>query len=397
MKKQPKIFKFSLLIALLSCLGLGYYFYNKNAIADEGGAPGGMPQAMPVTVNVIEPSKTQLWQDYSARLEAIEFAEIRPQVSGRITEIKFQDGEQVEKGDILYVIDPRPFEAALNEAKAELSAARIDATLREKELNRAKDLIATNAISRRIYDERVSRAEAANAAVQRAKAMVESAEINVDFAYIKAPISGKIGRAEIKVGNVVEATIGAPVLTSIVSTEKIYADFEVDEQSYLNFIKAQVKNKDEKKDIPVKLFLNGPNGLSFDGIVDSFDNRIDVNNGTIRARAVFDNADGILIPGMFANIQVGSPDEIEVILLTEAAIGTDQDRKFVYVVGENNIAQYREISTGKSQNGKRIITSGLSAGDKVIIDGLMRLRPDMPVAPQIENQKPVQTSKVNNS
>lgn len=390
-QKKSKLLSGAALVVVLGLSVVGYGLYNNHAIASqEEQVVQQQPQAMPVTVTIVEPVEAQIWRDFSARMEAIEFAEIRPQVNGRITEIRFQDGQMVKKGDILYVIDPRPYQAALNEANAELASAQTDASLAQKELDRARDLIDTNAISQRVLDERLSRARSAYASVDRAKAMVEQAEINLDYAFVKAPISGRIGRAEIKVGNVVESNANAPLLTSIVATDRIFADFDVDEQTYLSFIQSIKQTGGQEESIPVKLYLNGENGLSYDGVIDSFDNRIDVTNGTIRARAIFDNNDGILIPGMFANIKVGSPDAKSLIMISETAIGTDQDRKFVYVVDDNNVVQYRAITTGDSQKGNRIVTSGLNAGDKVITEGLMRIRPEMTVDPQTNVDKVAQ-------
>ncbi|MEM6781696.1 MAG: efflux RND transporter periplasmic adaptor subunit [Pseudomonadota bacterium] len=381
-QKTPVLSTSLALIVSAILVLFGHSLY-KQASAEEVQA-GQQPQAMPVQTLTVEAVPTQLWRDFSARMEAVEFAEIRPQVSGRINEIRFKDGETVEKGDILYVIDPRPFKAALDQAKAELSSARSEATLAQTELKRAQDLIKTNAVSQRVLDERDSHAKATRAAVNRAKAILDQAEINLDYAYVKAPISGRIGRAEIKVGNLVEANINAPVLTSIVATDKIFADFEVDEKTYLTFVKSKAQTEAKEQPIPVKLYLNGEDSLVYDGVVDSFDNRIDVSNGTIRARALFENSDGILIPGMFANIKVGSSSIENLITVPETAIGTDQDRKFVYVVDEENMARYREVKTGDSYKGSRVITSGLSAGDMIITEGLIRIRPDMPVSPQVQ-------------
>jgi len=391
-KKKYKIIPLIILATVIFASFVGYNLFFKSAKADEegNGAQSQAGNVMPVQVQIVEAVDTQLWREFSARLEATQFAEIRPQISGRIINIRFKDGANVSKGDILYVIDPRPYEAALNEAKAELKLAKTEADLSEKDLRRAKGLIDSNAISQRILDERKSRVQSAKAAIDQATAKIETARINLDYAYLKAPISGRAGRAEIKVGNLVEANINAPTLTTIISTKKIYADFEVDEQTYLTFVRAMV-NDDKKLDIPVKLFLSDGEEAVAKGVIDSFDNRIDVTNGTIRARALFENDKDLLVPGMFAKVKVGSPNNSKLITISEKAIGTDQDRKFVYTVNSENIVKYREVEIGESQNGRRIIKNGLEEGDKVITQGIIRLRPDMLVEPNIQLNEVIST------
>jgi multidrug efflux system membrane fusion protein len=203
---------------------------------------------------------------------------------------------------------------------------------------------------------------------------------------VKAPISGRVGRAEIKVGNLVGAGPSAPLLTSIVSTDGVYADFEVDEQTYLKYIRGTARDLAEESMVPVKLSLGGDT-KEYRGTIQSFDNRIDSTSGTIRARALFDNEDGALLPGMFASIKMGSPSEQTKIMIDERAIGTDQNRKFVYVVNDQNMVEYRAVDIGESIEGMRVINSGLNDGDKVITDGIIKIRPGMPVTPQVaENQ-----------
>ncbi len=377
-----------LLGLLIAAAGILYITHKDGVKAAEGGALA--PQAMQVSVQVVRPEPVQIWNDFSARLEAFDFAEIRPQVSGTITEVKFQDGQQVETGDVLFVIDPRPYEAAVKQAEAAVNAARNESTLAQKELSRAKELVDKGAVSVRILDERQARARVASANIASARAQLDRAKIDLDYAYVKAPISGRTSRVEVKVGNLVEAGSGAPVLTSIVSTDMIYADFDVDEQTYVRSIRSSVRDPESEKSIPVKLFVEG-DGTEYTGHIDSFDNRIDPSTGTIRARALFENKDGALLSGMFAKVKMGSPVNEEKILVTERAIGTDQDRKYVYVVNGENMTEYREVKIGVSTKGKRVILSGLSAGEKIITDGIIRIRPGMPVDPQISDPQPTQT------
>lgn len=339
----------------------------------------GQNQAMPVSVEIIEPQPVKIWKDYSARLDAVNYAEIRPQVSGVVTEIKFQSGQIVEKGDVLYVIDPRPYKAEVERAQAELNAIYNDIALAKKEVERAENLIQMDALSKSVYDTRQNALKVAQASAGSAKAQLEQAKINLDFAYVKAPITGQVSRDEVKLGNLVEAGPNAPLLTSIVSSQGIFADFEIDEATYIHKL---LGTQDAETKIPVRITLNTADRV-FEGYIESFDNRINPATGTIRARALFANEDGALLPGMFATVQMGSMSDENQILLTERAIGTDQDRRFVFVVNDENKVEYRPVQTGASMDGMRIILSGLAQGDRVINDGLIRIRPDMVVDPQV--------------
>ncbi len=374
---KKAIIAVSLVILLI---GTAVYFSAQAKDEPEGGSVQ-QGQAMPVTVEVIKTEPVQIWKNFSARLEAVEFAELRPQVSGVITDIKFINGQTVEKGDVLFVIDTRSYQAEVDRARAELNSAYTEINLAKKELERAKNLVEADAISKRIYDERLNTLKVSQARASSSKAQLEQAKIDLDFANVKAPISGQVSRDEVTVGNLVEAGPNAPLLTTIVSTKGVYADFEVDERTYLR----EVRNiSQEEAKIPVRLKLNDDNQI-FEGFVQSFDNRIDTTSGTIRARAFFPNENQILLPGMFANIEMGSASPVNAVLLTERAISTDQDRKFVYVVNEENKATYREVTLGDSVEGERIIISGLNDGDKVITEGIIRIRPDTPVQPNVKD------------
>ncbi len=382
-KRSKKYVVIGAIFLVIAGVG-GFYHFQKPADAKD--APSAQQQqAMPVDVAIVKTQPISIWKSFSARMQAVNYAQLRPQVSGTIAEIRFEDGQDVEKGDVLYVMDPRPYEAIVNQIKAELNAAKNNATLANKELKRAEGLIKSNAVSKRIYDERVSSNDIAQATVQGVQARLDRAQIDLDYAYVKAPFSGRVGRAEITKGNLVEAGPNAPVLTTIVSDEGIYADFEVDEQTYLTHIRNVAKNQKAEANIPVRISIP-QTGEKLEGFMHSFDNVIDNSSGTIRARAFLPNTNNELLPGMYANVEIGSAAPQNVIVITERAIMTDQDRKIVMLVGEGNTVTPRPVSVGESINGKRIITSGLNEGDKVIVEGVMRIRPGMPVTPQVVSE-----------
>jgi membrane fusion protein, multidrug efflux system len=348
-----------------------------NAIAQHEG--GEMPP-MPVPYVTIEEKPVQIWKEFSGRLSAVDYVEIRPQVSGLIQKVHFKDGQIVKKGELLYSIDPRPYEAAVAQARSEVAAAKDDSDYAQKELARAEELLKTGAISKQGYDERVNAQRVNKSGSAGANARLKAALVDLDHATIEAPIDGRISRPEITEGNLVSAA-SAPLLTSIVSEKDIYADFEVDEQTYLNFVRGGTsKDVTAEQSIPVRLLLKGDD-KPYEGTIKSFDNKISPTSGTIRARATFANDDGALLPGMFARVQIGSVGTENKITITEKAVLTDQNRKYVYVVGEGNAATYREVKLGETVNNERIIASGLEPGDKVIVDNLMKIRPGAKVQP----------------
>lgn len=339
-------------------------------------------QAMPVEVVIIEEKVMRLWKEFSGRLTAVDYVEIRPQATGLITEVNFEDGQLVSKGDILYIIDPRPLKAIVAQKKANLIASQNRYDLADKELKRAVDLTEKKMVTQQFYDDRMSAKLVANATMNRAEAELSEAEINLSYAYIKAPISGRVSRAELTEGNLVSAGSEAPLLTSIVSNERIYADFEVDEQTYIRYMSGISSENGLNQKHPVELRLQNGAWL-YQGEIHAFDNKIDPASGTIRARAIFDNQDGKLLSGMYARLKLGSITKEKTILISERAIATDQNRKFVYVVNIDNKATYREVHLGDSIEGNRIVQSGLEVGDKVIVRGLMRIQPNMLVDPQL--------------
>lgn len=316
------------------------------------------------------------WQSYSGRLQAVDRVDIRPLVSGRIASVNFRDGSLVRKGETLLTIDPAPYQAEVERASAQVAAAEARAAYASTDAARAERLIATNAIARRDYDEKMNGSREAQANLKAARAALSTARINLAYTNVVAPVSGRVSRAELTVGNVVNAGASGPVLTTVVSVSPIYASFDVDEQTYLRYLRG-----DAGATIPVALGLADESGYSQKGVVDSVDNQLDTVSGTIRVRARFDNADGSLVPGLYARIKVGGGKPHEAILIDDAAVGTDQAKKYVLVVDEGNKVQYREVLLGDLHEGLRIVTSGLKPGERVVVHGVQRARPNEVVKP----------------
>lgn len=380
--KERRSTAFVLVLVVLAIIAwTGWHFLSQAKVtAPPGTAAAAAP--VPVGVQTVTSQKLRLWNDFSGRLRAVDSAEIRPEVSGRITEIRFQDGQSVKAGDILVVIDPRVYEAAVARAQARITAAK--ATLQLTSSNQTRDtaLLKTKAISQREFDQTDSANNSANADLQTAQADLQTAQVDVDHAYLKAPISGRVSRAELTVGNLVQSGAGAPLLLSIVSESGIYADFEVDEQTYLATIRDAANGNTQEAKIPVEVVTPGGAGRTYRGFVQNFDNRLDPASGTIRARARFSNADQTLVPGMFVSVRLASSRERDLLVIADQAIGYDQSKKYVYVVSPANKVIYREVELGDELGGQRVVLKGLAPGDRIVVDGLQRVRADAVVAPK---------------
>ncbi|MBP0589357.1 efflux RND transporter periplasmic adaptor subunit [Paraburkholderia sp. LEh10] len=356
-------------LAVIVIAGLGTF----GAIRVDARAPAqSTPTIVPeVDVATVVQKTITDWQTYSGRLAAVEKVEVRPLVSGTIVSVNFQDGALVKKGDVLFVIDPRPYQAEVDRAAAQLAAAQSRAGYAQSDWERAQRLIGDSAIAKRDYDEKQNAAREASANVKAAQAALEAAQINLGYTKIVAPVSGRVSRAEITLGNVVNAGASAAPLTTLVSVSPIYAEFDADEQTYLQYI-SQVKS-DSK--VPVELGLANETGYSRKGTIQSVDNRLDTSSGTIRVRARFDNADGSLVPGLYARVKVGGSEPHAALLIDDAAIGTDQDKKFVFVVDKDSQVAYREVQIGSLQGNLRVIKAGLQPGDRIVVNGTQRVRP----------------------
>ena len=343
------------------------------------------PQATPVSVARVEQRFVSPWDEFSGRLEAVERVEIRSRVAGAIQAVHFREGALVKKGDLLVTIDPAPFAAAVERAQAQVRAAQANVVLTRRAQDRAQSLSTTGNISNRDLDQRVNAYREASATLAGAEAALKAARLDLGYTTIEAPVSGRVGRREITVGNLVSAGPQAPALTTLVSVDPIYAGFEADEQIVTRALSLLPQGKDARAEIgliPVQMGTAADTGTPLTGRLQLVDNAVDPRSGTVRVRAVFDNPDGRLMPGQFVRIRMGRPVAEPALLITERAVGTDQDKKYVMVVDGDNKATYREVTLGPTAAGLRIVTSGLKEGERIVVNGLHRIRPGALIAPQ---------------
>ncbi len=330
-----------------------------------------------VTVAEVEEHKVAEWDEFIGRFEAVDSVEIRPRVSGTVDRVLFREGKEVRKGDLLFQIDPRPYRAAAARAQAELAQARSAATLATRSLDRSKHLIAADATTRAELDSRTAGSEGADAAVGAAEAALTTARLNLGWTEVRSPIRGRVGRAEITTGNLVQA--GASRLTTVVSLDPIFVYFDADERSYLKMVAHQRMSKDEH--IPIVMGMaDEDNRFPHQGHLDFIDNRLDPSTGTVRSRAVFSNKDQRFTPGLFARLKVLDSSEYLAPVVNDRAIGTDQDKKFVLVLKDDSTVEYRPVELGRLVDGYRVVTSGLKPHEKIVVNGLQRVRPGAKVA-----------------
>ena len=365
------------------------------------GKPPAPPPPPTVSVAPVLQRDIAEWDEFSGRLEAVDQVEIRPRVSGYIKRVTFTEGREVRKGEVLFEIDPRPYQADLERAQAQLEQARTAAELATREVARAEKLVNVQAISREEFDSRTSAEANGSAAVRAAEAAVETARLNLGWTVVRSPIAGRVSRAEVTAGNLVQA--GPPtatLLTTVVSLDPIYLYFDSDEQTYLRYSgRAAAAGNRGWRDarFPVYLGLANETGFPHEGRLDFVDNRIDPASGTIRTRAVFSNRDRRFTPGLFARVKLVGSQKAPALLVRDAAIGTDQDRKFVLVLGKGDSLEYRPVEIGRLSDGLRIVRSGVAAGDKVVVTGLMRVRPGVKVTPTIVAMVPDSTGSRDSS
>jgi len=359
-----------------------------------GGAPP-PPPAPGVTVAPVLERDINDWEEFTGRLQAVDAVEVRPRVSGYIEKVTFKEGTEVRKGDVLFVIDARPYQAALAGAQADLARARTRSELAKRELDRAARLVAVRAISREDFETRTSSNAEGEAEIQAAEAAVTTARLNLEWTKVRSPIAGRVSRADVTEGNLVQA--GPPeatLLTRVVTLDPIYAYFDGDEQTYLAF-RELARSGDgggaHRARIPVFLGLANEQGFPHEGYVDFVDNQLDPSTGTIRTRAVFSNKDRLFTPGLFARIKLVGNDHRLTPLIQDRAIGTDQDKKFVLVLKPDSTVDYRPVQVGRLIGGLRIVESGLKPGEQIVINGLQRARPGTKVAPTLADMTPDST------
>lgn len=372
-----------LAFALLA--GAAYHFvpatilYGAVAVA----ATSPAEQATPAAVAVVEPRDVVLWDEFSGRLEAVERLEVRARVGGAIQSTHFAEGELVSRGDLLVTIDPAPYAVEVQRLEAQVAGAEARLALTSSDFERGQRLSDQRIVTARDLDVRANAFKEAKANVDAAKATLAAARLNLGYTEVRAAVGGRVGRREITPGNLVATGAGAPVLTTLVSVDPVYASFDADEAIILKALTsiAEVSGGRGKLDrIPIEMVTT--DSARVQGHLQFIDNKVDARSGTVRVRATFANSDGHLIPGQFARLRLGQARPEKLLLVDERAIGTDQDKKFVLVLSPDSRAEFRAISVGKAVDGLRIVTSGLSGGERIVVNGLQRIRPGTLLRPE---------------
>ena len=344
-------------------------------------APNAAQPPPEVSVAQVMSKPVQQWDEFTGRITAVETVELRPRVSGYVERVAYEEGQDVRKGDLLFAIDPRPYRAALDRAEAELARARSAAKLAKAQDTRAQSLVEAKAISREEFETRRAATQGGDAGVRAAEAAVASAKLDLQFTQVRSPIDGRAGRAMVTTGNLAQAD--STLLTTVVSLDPVHVYFETDEQTYLGYNQLARDGNRERGDNAVRVGLANETGYPHEGSVDFTDNRVDPTTGTIRARAVLRNPDRMFTPGLFARVQLEGSKRAPALLIDDKAVLTDQDRKYVYVLGPKNTALRKDVVLGRMADGLRVVTSGLAPTDKVIVGGVQKVFfPGMPVVPK---------------
>jgi multidrug efflux system membrane fusion protein len=380
--RRPVVAGMSALTAVVALGAVGSALFGLTASQAEAPAAATAPAAVPVSVAEVVQREVSAWREFSGRLEAVQRVEVRPRVAGALQSVHFREGALVKEGDLLVSLDPAPFAAEVERAEAQLAAAQSRLAQARSEQQRAERLWQDRAIAQREFDERGHGLREAEANLRAAQAALQSARLSLSYTQVRAPVAGRIGKAEVTAGNLVAAGPGAPVLTTLVSVHPIYASFDADEQLVaraLHDLPGGALARGQVERIPVRMEgVDGP----VEGRLQLVDNQVDGRSGTVRLRAVFDNREGRLMPGQFARIRMGQPKGETALLVSERAVGTDQSKRFVIVVDRDNKAAWREVKLGAPVDGLRIVTEGLQPGERVVVNGLHRVRPGAVIAPQ---------------
>lgn len=339
------------------------------------------PPPPKITVAEVVSRDVTEWDEFTGRLEAVNSVAIRPRVSGYVAAIRFDEGAMVRKGDLLFEIDARPFQAEVDRLRAELMRVRATVARATSELQRAERLSSEAAMAPEEVDRRKAFAQESAAQVAAVEAALRAAELNLEFTRVTSPIDGRVGRAIVTVGNLVSSGPGdSTLLTTVVSLDPIYATFEADEQTFLAY-----GNAPRRMGLPIRMALANEEGFPHDGTMDFLDNQIDPATGTIRGRALFRNGDRRLTPGLFVRLRLPRAATYRGVLIQDRAIGTDLDKRYVYTVTKGNTVEYRVVQLGPIVDGLRVVRSGLRADDVVVINGLQRVRPGAQIEPVRES------------
>jgi len=372
-------------VALALMTAGGAALLSLRTTAAETPPPATTAQATPATVATIAEQEVTTWREFSGRLEAVEHVDIRSRVAGTVQAVHFREGGLVKKGDLLITIDPAPYAAETDRAQAQVVSAEAKVALANSDYQRAQRLWKTKTISEQELDTRLNAKRDADAQLRAARADLQSARLNLGYTEVRAPVAGRMGKLEITVGNLVGAGPDAPILTTLVSVDPIYAGFDADEQVVARTL-AELPpggDPDSLKHVSVEMTTAGSGDAGFSGHLQLVDNQVDQDSGTVRLRAVFANPQGRLMPGQFARLRMGSAKPERVLLISERAVGTDQDKRFVMVVGPDNKAEYREVTLGDTTvDGQLMVKSGLQAGERIVVNGLQKVHPGTLVAPQ---------------
>jgi membrane fusion protein, multidrug efflux system len=365
----------AVLVSLAAVAALSFFSGSGHSRARPAAANASLPE---VTVAAVVHRPLREWQEFSGRLQAVNTVEIRPRVSGYVDRVGFEDGARVKKGQLLFQIDPRPFQAEVDRLVAERSRSLSDLELAKANRARAERLISAHAVSRESYEQLVAAEASAQGALGSIDASLEEARLNREFAEVRAPIDGHVSRAIVTAGNLVTS---ASLLTTLVSDDPVYVYFDADEQTYLRYAKAQHDSRQTQGASAVYVGLVDEEGYPHSATLDFIDNQVDAATGTIRARAALANPDGRYTPGLFVRVRLVGGEDHDSVLIEDRAVGTDLSKKFVLALTADNRIEYRLVELGPEIGGLRVITRGLAPSDVLVVNGLQHVRPGQSVAP----------------